>query len=367
MKILLIGKYPPMQGGISAKTYWLFKELVKHGFDLNALTVEPKDYSIKGDIFDNTKSKSIKINEPPWHIPETELLSDRIFQSAMEMVADFKPDLIEINYLWPFSLPAILVAKIVGKPLIIRHAGSDIQKFYQDAEYKNNIKTYFQQASSIVTNHNSEAFINELCDDPVKVKCLRRYVPNPDFFQAVPSEKQYDILFTGKINYHWNLKGIHILLDYIKDRRLKSLFVIGGKYKQQVIELIAHKKINDQIEIKDFVHPEEMPAIYNLCKSVWCWDEKGSLEDFSNIIWEALYCGIPCIVNAEKVERIKNEGIPDGFMPFIKKITPSQLKDINLFADNLAEIDVNELESEKRTSYLDYVNSNLELYNTLCN
>ena len=365
MKILLIGKYPPMQGGISAKTYWLFRELEKHGFDLRAVTVEARDYSIKGDRCNRSKTESIRIKEPPWHIPESELLSDRIFQSSMEIIEDFKPDLIETNYLWPFCLPALLVANITEKPLIIRHAGSDIQKFYQDEEFKKNIKTYFKNAAIVVTNHNANALVRKLCDYSDKVQCMRRYVPNPDLFRAEPYEKQFDILFTGKINYYWNLRGINLLIDLIKHRDLKSLFIMDGKYKKQVTELIEHTKTRAQIRVKGFVSPETMPKMYNSCKWVWCWDEKGSVEDFSNTIWEALYCGVPCIINAEMANRITYECIPNGLTQFIHKTTAKQLKNIDLRNANI--IDVNELETEKMTLYEDYINSNKTLYKTFDN
>ncbi len=126
MKILLIGKYPPMQGGISSKTFWLFRELEKRGFDYRIVTVATADYSIKGYDSNRSKTTVIKIKKVPWHIPESQLIADRIFHKAMKTAEVFEPDLIETNYLWPFCIPASLVANILGKPLMIRVAGSDI-------------------------------------------------------------------------------------------------------------------------------------------------------------------------------------------------------------------------------------------------
>lgn len=298
MKILLIGKYPPMQGGISTKTYWLVEELKKRGFDYGIVTIENADYVIKEYKSNSSKCSIIKSKKIPWHIPESELLGERIFAKVIRMADTFKPDLIETNYLWPFCLQAVMVATVLKKPLIIRHAGSDIQKFHTDPEFKNIIKDYLDRATAVITNSTAQTLIESLCDDSEKVHCLKRYIPNPEIFRAESKEKTFGILFAGKINYHWKLKGLTFLLDLIKQQGLRSLFVIGGKYKNKILERIEQTKTSDYIEIRDFVSPEMMPSIYNSCKSVWCWEEQGGVEDFSNIIWESLFCNIPCIIKA---------------------------------------------------------------------
>ncbi len=362
MKILLIGKYPPMQGGISSKTYWLFRELKKRGLNFRIITVETTDYSIKGCDSNRSITTVIKTKKTPWHIPESELLGDRIFYKALKAAEVFEPDLIETNYLWPFCMPASLVANILGKPLMIRHAGSDIQKFGHDTEFMGTMKAYFDKAAIVITNRTVKTLIEKLCDNTGKVCCLRRYIPNPEMFRPEPTEKNIDILFAGKINYHWNLKGINLLLDLIRSRKLKSLFVIGGKYKNEIVELIAQTETGNYIEVRDFVPPEMMPSIYNSCKFVWCWEEKGGVEDFSNIIWEALFCGTPCIVNSATVDHESNEGVPKGLRPLICKTIPEQLMDYSFVPDAVVG---DGMERKKTTLYEEYIESNVKLYESV--
>jgi len=362
LNILLIGKYPPTQGGISSKTYWLFRELEKRGFDFRAVTVETADYSIKGRELNGSKTTIINIKEIPWHIPESALLSERIFINAVKTAEAFKPDLIEVNYLWPFCMPAILVANILRKPLVIRHAGSDIQKFHNDTEFTDIMKAYFEKAAIVVTNRTVKTLIEKLFDNSGKLNCVRRYIPDPKIFKPESAEKKIDILFVGKINYRWNLKGINHLLGLIKNRNLKALFLTGGKYKNEILELIEKTGTRNHIEEKDFISPEGMPSIYNSCKTVWCWDETGGVEDFSNIIWEALFCGTACIVNSETAERTSNEGVPKGLMPLICRTVPERLMDYE-FA--LKAITPSGLEQEKIALYDEYIESNVKLYEKL--
>jgi glycosyltransferase involved in cell wall biosynthesis len=362
MKILLIGKYPPMQGGIATKTYWLFKELEKKGFDFRAVTVETEDYSIKGKNYNRSKTTVLKLKKSPWHIPESELIGDRILSIALRIAESFKPDVIETNYLWPFCMPSIMVADILGKPLMIRHAGSDIQKFIHDNKFRDIMKIYFRKATIIVTNHSVRDSIKKIYDNHKKINCLRRYIPNPKIFKPVKTEKTYDILFTGKINYKWDLKGINHLINLIKDRELKSLFVIGGKYKNDILEIINQAEIIKYIEVREFVLPNLMPSIYNSCKFVWSWDEKESVEDFSNIIWEALFCGTSCIVNSEINHQFLKEGIPTGFNPYIYKTSSDKLMELNFDVDKKKN---DWIDREKVVLYDDYIKSNIVLYKNL--
>ena len=62
--------------------------------------------------------------------------------------------------------------------------------------------------------------------------------------------------------------------------------------------MIEKENLGNSIEIINFVHPKEMPKFINQCKSVWCWESEGAIEDFSNLIWEACFCNVKCILNS---------------------------------------------------------------------
>src|SRR5262245_43428660 len=38
MRVLIIGKYPPLQGGVSAQTYWTARALANRGYDVDVVT-----------------------------------------------------------------------------------------------------------------------------------------------------------------------------------------------------------------------------------------------------------------------------------------------------------------------------------------
>ncbi len=357
MKILLIGKYPPMQGGISTKTYWLCKHLEKDGIEFQIITLNDSQYSTNGHNLE--KVTVVKDKQVPWHIPETSLVDDRLINAALKVTNDFSPDLIETNYIWPFCKDALFVARTLNKPLLIRHAGSDILKFYNDQEFRDIMSIYFDQASAIVSNISSIDLLKDICSDTGKIQCMPRYIPDPNIFKPEESDKQYDILFAGKINYHWHLKGLNLLLELIKQKELKALFLIGGKHKEDIYKQITEKKLENIIKLNGFVNPDEMPAIYNSCKFAWCWEEEGAVEDFSNIIWEALFCNTPCIINSNVSKKIKDEGITGDFSNLLNAVDEKSVMELDFSKKNSTYIENQRLKSDL---FLKYVKSNADLY-----
>jgi len=363
MKILLIGKYPPMQGGVSAKSFWLYSCLEKKGFQFKILTIQENHYTIPS-INDDDSVVVINNKEIPWHIPKTNLIDDRIINAALKIAENFDPDLIETNYLWPFCKDALVISKILKKPLLVRHAGSDIQKFYNDAEFNEIINFYFHQAKAIVTNITSLHLLEEMHINRNKVFCLPRYIPDPAIFSPSNVKKTFDILFAGKINYHWRYKGLEYLLEVIKKKKLRALFLIGGNYKDEILDLISLNKIEAYIEIFDFISPDKMPSIYNSCRFVWCWEDKEAIEDFSNIIWEAIFCNISCIFNSYVAGKIETEGIDKSFDDLLYSMNAEELMD---FSFSHHDIISNENQNRKVHLFENYIKANIELYGKLIN
>jgi hypothetical protein len=356
--ILLVGKYPPLQGGVAAKTYWLYQQLKTKGYKTQVVTAEVKNYTIREIPKDNSVHL-VTCKEIPWHIPDSNLLYDRLLQKSLEVVKDFPPDIIETNYLWPFCSVAASLSDLLKKPLLIRHAGSDILKFSSDPEFKTIIRSYVNQANKIVTNNTSYSYINELCDDKSKVELLPRYIPDPIVFKEVNKAKKYDILFAGKINYFWNLKGIAILVRMIREKDLKALFIIDGNYLGDVIKMVETENLRNSIEIINFVHPKEMPKFINQCKSVWCWESGDAIEDFSNIIWEACFCNVKCVLNPDRKRSEELDLLVKAFPELIewykKEKTPETAK----------QEKSKHKPHDPITVFHNYIDLNLRLYDSL--
>jgi len=110
------------------------------------------------------------------------------------------------------------------------------------------------------------------------------------------------------------------------------------------------------------VHPSEMPEIISKCKSVWCWEEEGSIDDFSNIIWEACYCNVACFIN-ERVEKTTTfkklkESFPEKFLVFREEGS------MKYYIDEIGHS--NRLNLEPLTKeFKKYIDRNISIYNSI--
>lgn len=360
--ILLIGKYPPVQGGIAAKTYWLYEQLKSRGYNNQVVTTEIKNYSNK-EIAREESVHIIPSKEIPWHLPHSDLIYDRLLNESLEVVKTFNPDIIETNYLWPFCSIAISLSQQLNRPLLIRHAGSDIQKFKSDNEFRGIIGRYLNHAKKIVTNNTCISFIYELCEDKSKVVLLPRYIPDPYVFKENKNEKEYDILFAGKINYFWKQKGLNLLLSVIQERGLKALFIIGGNYLGEILKIIEENGLKEKVKIINFVHPKEMSKFINQCKSVWCWESHDAIEDFSNLLWEACFCNVKCIINSDRKKGKELDFIMKNFPGVIEMYNSSDILKLKPCESDHIEYERDQVE----LLYLhqNYIDQNIELYDTL--
>jgi glycosyltransferase involved in cell wall biosynthesis len=138
LAVCVIGKYPPIQGGVSAHTLWLSRWLAAAGHDVHVVTnageVED-DFRIFLTAEDERWLRaparlSIHETEPLStryeHIPQSNPFVTKLAALASEVVETHAIDVVLAYYLEPFGVAASMAAAWTGRPYLIRHAGSDI-------------------------------------------------------------------------------------------------------------------------------------------------------------------------------------------------------------------------------------------------
>jgi len=131
-----LGKYPPLEGGIAAKTYWLARGLALRGHTIHIITNEPSagcEYKIQGSENPPTKISNIwfhrSLDKIPWHLPEDNENAFSLLNTTLEVIRDHKIQLIDTGYLVPYGIVGYLAKKLTGISHVVRHGGSDIEKF----------------------------------------------------------------------------------------------------------------------------------------------------------------------------------------------------------------------------------------------
>lgn len=298
MKVCIISKFPPIQGGIASKTYWLARGCAEAGLEVhvvtNALAVE-EDYKIGSCGTDYHLPEGVFVHnveqETPWHIPYSQLFQEKLLSKVLKVCAQYKIDLIDSHYLVPYGIVAFLAGTITEIPYIVRHGGSDLAKFWEKGLLNELLIRTISKASALVTDRIELKNLNR---NLVNLPC---YVPDERYFYPKARDER-DIVFAyiGKINYYWQHKSLDKILGFWNSLSSSSslTFLAQGKGKASFLERCKPEKV----EFVDFISPWEMPFFLQKINYLFYLVGNNPIPDFSNTVVEAVACGAAIITDA---------------------------------------------------------------------
>jgi len=162
MKICIIGKYPPIEGGVSAYTYWLAKALGENGNKVFVVTnANEAGFEYREDIFpkeaNKLEPKGVKVyNTSPLNrkfIPSYSPFVATLAGLAIEVARKEKIDAIYSNYLIPYGIAAYIVKQATGVPWFLDHAGSDITNLFDEPSLNPVFVDLFKKADMVANSH----------------------------------------------------------------------------------------------------------------------------------------------------------------------------------------------------------------------
>lgn len=304
MRILLIGKYPPLQGGVATKAFWLTNALRGEEIVFDVVTCNLPMYATEASAARAPgPAKNVCVLGPesvPWWIPQTDLWIERLAGAALSAADTARPDVVEANYLAPFGSAAALVARTLGIPFLLRHAGSDIQKLLAWPPTERAFRGLLRTADRVATTPDAYPRLRTLVSPSALVE-LPRYTPDPAAFLPAPppAHGEARLLVAGKLNYHWRLKALDSLLVAMERHAGWRLTIVGdGVGRLELEQEVDRHGLRDRAEWHPFVEPEHMPALIGTASAVWAVERPGGVSDFSNLVWEAAALGRTCFVSA---------------------------------------------------------------------
>ncbi len=368
MRVCIISKFPPIQGGISSKTYWLARGLAEKGIEVHVVTnadcVE-KEYRIEDDSPEPPPNLTVHniIPDIPWHIPNSELYVPRLLDKALEVVNKNKIDVIDTNYLIPYGIVGYLVSTITGIPYVVRHGGSDLAKFLKAGMFTNLLEKVIQNAAAVITDEKNKALFEGINPN---ITILPRYIPDERFFfPSSVSHKMPTFAYIGKINHYWKYKSLDKIADiFTKIEEDHSLLLVGqGNGFPKFKEYIENSDLK-KCELKNFVHPANMPSLLEQIDYLLYFSQDSPIKDFSNTVCEALWSGIPVITD-------ETFDVTD-YTRFINVVQEEQILRLDLdntkSAQNKLNMIIREFSGSSRCpaminySFDRYVEENLKIY-----
>lgn len=315
-KIAVIGKYPPLEGGIAAKTYWLANALAERGHTIHVIT-DKLDVDERHTIKQNGPipcHENVFIHRPeevvPWHIPDDRQRSISLLNRLLEVLEAEKPDLIEANYLVPHGVIAYLAGRITGIPYVLRHGGSDIRKFLEGGIWPGLWRKALDEARLIITDADSERIVRKWSD---RIICLAPYMSEPSFFRPKQQKRngRRAMALIGKANYYWERKGWRHIVDMWPHLNEEfDLLVVSQGVGLESFRSYTEPRLGGRATWENFVPPWEMPDLLNSVDGVFCYEEGLSFPVFSNLALEALCCGLPVFTDkTDMVQHFRSHGV----------------------------------------------------------
>ena len=151
MRIALVGKFPPIQGGVSMRTYWTAHQLAMRGHDVQVITnakeaEKPFRMHMRAEDWERCEadygSGGVKVHwtEPPdpsqHYTPMASPFVSKLAASAARLHAERPFDVILSYYLEPYGVAGHLLAGITGVPHVVRMAGSDAGRLWQHPQFE---------------------------------------------------------------------------------------------------------------------------------------------------------------------------------------------------------------------------------------
>ncbi len=155
MPICVIGKYPPIQGGVSARTYQLAHGLARRGNDVHVVTnaaevelpwrifMQEADWELcEADYESESGGGRVRVSwtDPvDWrqrYIPRNNPSVTKLTSLVLEAHRERPFDLIHSYYLEPYGVAGHMAASLLGLPHAVKTAGSDAGKLWRQPQFE---------------------------------------------------------------------------------------------------------------------------------------------------------------------------------------------------------------------------------------
>jgi glycosyltransferase involved in cell wall biosynthesis len=167
VRICLVGKYPPWQGGTSAQTLWLAYRLIQAGCEVSVVTLAPGPGDVEQAQFrpDEWRQairrfpelgavRRVELESEPAgasSIPRTDAYVTRLTSAVLDEADHHGCEVVVGVYLEPFGLAAGMAASRRNLPLLLIHAGSDLHRLAELPSRRAAYAAVIAQADAVVT------------------------------------------------------------------------------------------------------------------------------------------------------------------------------------------------------------------------
>lgn len=302
-RIAVLSKYPPLEGGIAAKTYWLARGLAARGHMVHVIThgiSAGREYQIQGSESPPVTTPNLWVHRPPdkmpWHIPEDDEHALALLDVTTKVIREHAIQILDTGYLIPYGILGHLAKWSTGVYHVVRHGGSDLEKFLKKKVLETVLSEAIAHADVVVTEKSNQRLLGGMASHLVYQPA---YVPNGESFApSDTSRPRLRLGVIGKINYYWQHKSLHFVADIM--RQLTGQFecwIVGaGKGMADFQQSLGPETVSS-FKWCPFVAPWQMPRLLNQLDGIFIFESGLPHPVVSNLALEAMCSGLGIITD----------------------------------------------------------------------
>ena len=372
-KIAFLSKYPPLEGGIAAKTYWLTRGLVARGHTVHVIThgiSAGREYRIQNSERSPVTISNLCVHRPPdempWHLPEDDEQALSLLNLTINVIREHSIQILDTGYLVPYGIVGHLAKESTGVYHIVRHGGSDLEKFLKRQVLGMVLNEAIAHADRVVTDKHNQELLEPMTPHLVYQPA---YVPDGEVFTPNDAPRpRLRLAVIGKINYYWQHKGLHFIADIM--RQLTTQFecwVVGqGKGTADFQQSLGSETVA-RFKWRPFVNPWEMPQLLSQLDGIFIFESELPHPVVSNLALEAICSGVGIITDRADFAKTYQDIVKmDNNQAIV--VSPSK----PALAAEIIKQWVRERANiiplpQRLTSYQDYLSANEAIYADLLN
>lgn len=356
MKICFITKYPPIQGGVSTTSYWLAHGLASSGHEVHVVTNSEEVESPYRTLPSEKNNQYKNINDhghitvhfttekTPKHIPFSKIYFTKLLSLGLDVCEKFGCDIVFAFYLEPYGIVGAIIADYLDVPLIVRHAGSDISRLFEDKNLMSAYAYSLKRATKIITSPSTAKKLIKIGIEKNKfIFNMRDLFPNDAYYSKKTSKDFNKPITIGVYNKFGKSKGIGEIIEALdilakNGETFRLRIISGGEFFLSLKNKIKNssKDLQKMIELKNFIHPTDIPGFIRGCDIVCDLENNFSVAShYPRIPREILMCGSCLVLSEELYQKMRYRFLLKNMKNFVLVKNPRNIIELSEILNTL--------------------------------
>lgn len=302
MRILQLGKFYPIRGGVEKVMYELMAGLSERGVDCDMMCA----LSHGGSQVMTVNSHARLIGCRTLRKVAATMISPAMISSLRERCGGY--DIIHVHHPDPMACLSLFLSGYKGK--VVLHWHSDIEKQKALLQFYRPLQRWLLNRADVILGttpvyvaespclahmaHKIECLpigIDPICPNPRKVEALKKAYPGKKIIFSLGRLVAYK-------GYRWLIEAARYLGD-------DYVVLIGGSgsMKRELMLEIERYGVADKVSLLGRIPDNELPTYYGAC-TLFCLSSVQKTEAFGIVQIEAMSCGKPIVAT-----RIPHSGV----------------------------------------------------------